>query len=77
MEELKQLALEVPDSYFDFVHAVEQYGKKHPDRLDEIVNYLKKNKDRGTSGILSWLFTEIDGIDLDNPPELILVDDDE
>lgn len=38
---------------------------------------MKKNKEMGTSDILGWVFTEIDGIDLDNPPKLEIIDDDE
>lgn len=77
MEELKQLSLEVYDSYSDFVHAMEHYGKTYPDRLNDIINYMKENKEMGTSDILGWVFTEIDGIDLDNPPKLEIIDDDE
>lgn len=77
MDELKRLSLEVYDSYFDFVHAMEHYGKTYPNRLDEIVNYLKEHKDMGTSDILGWISEEIEGIDLNNPPELILVDDED
>lgn len=77
MEELKQLASEVPDSYYDFVVDILAVARDYPNRFDDIVNYLKEHKDMETSDILEWIFTEIEGIDLNNPPELILVDDDE
>ncbi len=77
MDELKQLALKVPDSYDGFVVDILAVARDYPDRFDDIVNYLKEHIDMNTSDILEWVFTEIEGIDLDNPPELILVDDDE
>lgn len=77
MEELKQLALEVPDSYYDFVVDVLAVARDYPDRFDDIVSYFKEHRGMNTSDILEWIFTEIEGIDLNNPPELILVDDDE
>lgn len=77
MNELEQLLLQVPDSYDDFVIGVQVIARNFTDRFDDIVNFLKEHRDMGTSDILKWIFTEIEGVDLDNPPELILVDDDE
>ncbi len=77
MDELKQLLLQVSDSYSDFVHGVLLHARDNPGRLDDIIQHIKDNPEETTSDILGWIWTEIEGIDLDNPPPLILTDDDE
>lgn len=76
MEELNQLLLDVPDSYFDFVIGMMAYARNNSDRLDEIVEYLKSHKDVTTSDFLEWIETDIEGLDPDNLPNIV-VDDDE
>lgn len=45
--------------------------------MTTLYSYIKDNPEATTSDILKWIWTEIDGIDLKNPPPLILTDDDE
>ena len=77
MEELRQLLLQVSDSYSDFVHGVMLDARDNPDRLDDIIQFIKDNPEATTSDIIGWTMVEIDGIDPDNPPPLILTDDEE
>lgn len=77
MEELRQLLLQVSDSYSDFVRGVMLDARDNPDRLDDIIQFIKDNPEATTSDIIGWTMVEIDGIDPDNPPPLILTDDDE
>lgn len=76
MEELKQLLLKVSDSYTDFVIGVKADVRDNPDRLNDIIQFIKDNPEATTSDIIGWTMVEIDGIDPDNPPSLILTDDD-
>ncbi len=77
MEELKQLLLKVSDSYTDFVIGVMADVRDNPDRLNDIIQFIKGNPEATSSDIIRWTMVEIDGIDPDNPPPLILTDDDE
>ena len=77
MEELRQLLLKVSDSYSDFVRGVMLDARNNPDKIDELVKYIKDNPEAASSDIVKWTMEEIDGIDPDNPPRLILTDDDE
>lgn len=77
MEELRQLLLKVSDSYSDFVRGVMLDARNNPDRVSDIIQHIENNPEATTSDILEWIWREIDGIDLDNPPRLILTDDDE
>ena len=75
MEELKQLLLQVPHSYSDFVRGVLLDIRDNPDRLDDIVRFIKDNPEATSSDIVRWTMVEIDHINPDNPPPLILTDD--
>ena len=77
MEELKQLLKQVSDSYSDFVHGIMGIARDYPKRLDDIKQFIKDNPSASTSDIGIWTMKEIRGIDPDNPPPLILTDDDE
>ena len=77
MDELKQLLLQVSDSYSDFVHGVMLDARDYPDRLNDIIQFIKDNSEATSSDILEWIWINIYGIDPDNPPKLILTDDDE
>lgn len=77
MEELKQLLSQVPDSYSDFVYGIMGIARDFPKRLDDIKQFIKDNPEAATSDIGMWTMKEIRGIDPDNPPPLILTDDDE
>ena len=77
MEELKKLLENVSDTYSDFVHSIMLDARDYPEKIDEIKDFIKGNPSATTSDILEWSTTYIHGIDLDNPPELILTDDDE
>lgn len=77
MEELKQLLLQVSDSYSDFVYGIMGIARDFPEWLDDIKQFIKDNPEATTSDIGMWTMTEIRGIDPDDPPKLILTDDDE
>lgn len=77
MEELKQLLLRVSDCYSDFVCGVMAEARDYPEHLDDLIKFIKENPQATTSDIGMWTMTNLEGIDLNNPPELILVDDDE
>lgn len=75
MDELKELLLQVSDCYSDFVYGVMADVRDNPDRLNDIIQFIKDNPEATTSDIIGWTMVEIDGIDPDNPPKLILTDD--
>lgn len=77
LEELRQIAAQIPDSYSDFVNYVMICARDFPDRYDDIVEYLKSHIDSNTSDILGWFWAEFEGFDPDNPVPLEIVDDDE
>ena len=77
MDKLELLLYGVSDSYSDFVSRVKICARDNPNRLDDIIQYIKGNPEATTSDILKWIWTEIDGIDLNNPPKLILTDEEE
>lgn len=77
MDELEQLLLQVSDSYYGFVRGILGSARDYPERLKDIIQFIKDNPQATTSDIGKWVITNVEGIDLDNPPELILVDDDE
>lgn len=77
MEELKQLLWQVSDSYSDFVYGIMGIARDYPKRLDDIKQFIKDNPEASSSDIGMWTMEEIRGIDPDNPPPLILTDDDE
>lgn len=77
MEKLELLLSGVSDSYSDFVSRVKICARDNPDRVSDIIQHIENNPEATTSDILEWIWREIDGIDPDNPPRLILTDDDE
>ena len=77
MDELEQLLLQVSDSYYGFVRGIMGNARDYPKRLNDIIQFIKDNPQATTSDIGKWVMQNVRGIDLDNPPELILVDDDE
>ena len=77
MEKLKLLLSGVSDSYSDFVSRVKICARDNPNRVSDIIQHIENNPEATTSDILEWIWREIDGIDPDNPPRLILTDDDE
>lgn len=77
MDELKQLLLQVPDCYSDFVYGVMAEARDYPEHLDELIKFIKDNPEATTSDIGEWTMINLEHIDPDNPPPLILTDDDE
>ena len=77
MEELKKLLENVSDTYSDFVRGVMGEARDCPEKLDELKEYIKENPDATSSDIGKWTGINMLGLDPDNPPELILTDDDE
>lgn len=77
MEELKKLLENVSDSYPGFVRGVMGEARDCPEKLDKLKEYIKENPDASSSDIGEWTGINMLGLDPDNPPELILTDDDE
>ena len=75
MEELEILLKGVSDSYSDFVVGVMAEARSSPKKLDGLIAFIKNNPEATTSDIGEWTAINIQGIDLENPPELVLVDD--
>lgn len=75
MEELEILLKDISDSYSDFVVGVMAEARSSPEKLDELISFIKNNPEATTSDIGEWTAVNIQGIDLENPPELVLVDD--
>ena len=42
MTELKEILENIDDSYKDFVDAICHYAQKTPERLERLMNYLKR-----------------------------------
>lgn len=76
MEELKELLLNVSDSYFDFVCGIMAIARDYPERMNDIIQFLKENPQATTSEVGEWTMVNIRDIDPDNPPNIV-VDDDE
>lgn len=72
MNELEKLLNEVSDSYFDFVMGMMSEAKEHPDRLKDIIAFIKDNPEAKTSDILGWALSTLDGIDLENPKSIVV-----
>ncbi len=77
MDELERLLRSVPDCYEDFVIGVLAEARHYSDKKDDLAAYIKDNPNATSSDIGMWTTINMQGIDLDNPPELVLVDDDD
>ena len=75
MDELKALLENVSDSYDDFVRGIMAEVKNYPEKLDELVEYIRSHSEANSSDIGEWTAINIQGIDLDNPPKLEIIDD--
>ena len=75
MEELKRLLENVYDSYPDFVTGVMLEIKECPEKREDLIAFIKSHPLESTSDIAELTTINVLGIDPDNPPELILVDD--
>ena len=56
MEELRQLLINVSDSYDDFVDGVVQVAKDY-DGVRELIDYINNNPDADSSDITEYLFS--------------------
>ena len=77
MKELEKLLEAVKDSYYDFVVGIMADIREYPDRIDEVIEYIANNPEATSSDIVGWTLETLDGIDWDNPPEVIIVDDED
>lgn len=77
MKELEKLLESVKDSYYDFVVGIMADVREYPDRIDEVIEYINNNPEATSSDIVGWMLETLDGIDWDNPPEVIIVDDED
>ena len=60
MNELKELLVNINDSYPDFVDAVVHYAKKKESRLEVVLNYLKNNTGADSSDVLLFISNQPD-----------------
>ena len=59
MEELKEMLINVQDSYFDFVLSMLDEAKKSEKRAKGMINYLKDNPNALTSDILEYVINDL------------------
>ncbi len=59
MNELKNLLIKVPDSYFDFVESLLDEAKKSEKRKEGLLSFLKMNPTATTSEILEYLVDDL------------------
>lgn len=59
MSELKNLLLNVPDSYYDFVESLLDEARKSDKRKQGLIKYLKANPKATTSEVLSYLVGDL------------------
>ena len=60
MEELTTLLNNIEDSYFDFVSAMLHYAKKKPERLDNLINYIKTHPTAKSSDVIIFVSEQED-----------------
>lgn len=70
MEELKEMLINVNDSYFDFVLGIMNYAGKKPERLSVVKKYLAEHKDATSSDIVEFVSSQPDFYE-DNVPPII------
>ncbi len=59
MSELKELLINVKDSYNDFVLAMLDEAGKSENRRDELIRYLKNNKEALSSDVIRFVMTDL------------------
>ncbi len=59
MSELKNLLINVPDSYFDFVESLLDEAGKSDKRKQGLIKYLRTNPDATTSDVLDFLVNDL------------------
>lgn len=59
MNELKELLLNISDSYYDFVIAVMAFAGKNHDREDALIDYIHNNPAVTTSDVILYMSTEM------------------
>lgn len=60
MNELTTKLENISDTYVSFVHAVQVYAKKKPDRLKRVLEFIDNNPDALSSDILEFVFNQPD-----------------
>ncbi len=59
MSELKDLLINVPDSYYDFVESLLDEARKSDERKRDLIQYLKANPEATTSDVLLFLSDDL------------------
>ena len=60
MNELEILLNNIPDSYYDFITAMLHYAKKKPERLKNLLEFLKMNPNASSSDVIFFVSTQPD-----------------
>ena len=60
MNELKELLNSVEDTYDDFVMGVCHYARKNPERLENVLNFIKSNPEASSSDIVHFISIQSD-----------------
>ena len=60
MNELTAKLENISDAYVSFVHAVQVYAKKKPERLKRVLEYIDNNQNALSSDILEFVFKQPD-----------------
>ena len=60
MDELKELLINVSDSYYDFVVSILSFAKKKDGRADQLTKFMKTHPEAQTSEIIEYVSKEMD-----------------
>lgn len=60
MNELEQLLINIDRSYPDFVGAILQYAHKKPERLQAVLDYIKKHPEANSSDVVLFVSRQPD-----------------
>ena len=59
MNELKELLINVPDSYYDFVVSMLSEVRKSAYRREGLLDYLRKHEDATSSEVIRYLIEDL------------------
>ena len=62
LNEIKELLIQIHDSYYDFVEGVMMLARKSKHRQIDLLDYLKNHPDASSSDVLEYLYDHRDSI---------------
>ena len=65
MKELEHRLINLPNSYFAFVHGIITYAMKKPERYNAIMGYLDENPNTNPSDVTGFVMSQPDFFDDD------------